>query len=116
MISRCIYICYLLVAVFKVNLITCLPRFPVNKMGLKTYLVFFYVSISATEGLEPGGELAGAEEVSKRDKHEDLKGSGIIRKQKKHKKHKHKKRKRNRNAEWNKMNSESESGTKHLPR
>lgn len=96
------------------NVITRLPCFPVNKMGL--FSLFFYVSISATEGSGPGSELVGAEEVSKRDKYEELKGSGIIRKQKKHKKHKHKKRKRNRNTEWNKISSESESGTKHLPR
>lgn len=84
--------------------------------GAKKYFVFSYVSISATEGSGPGGALVGAEEVSKRDKHKELKGSGIIRKQKKHKKHKHKKRKRNRNTEGSRISSESESGTKHLPR
>lgn len=72
------------------------------------------MSTSAAEGVGAVIELVGADEVtSERNKQEDLKGSGSLKKHKKHKKHKSKKRRRNREKE---ISSESERGTKHQPR
>ncbi|KAM9334088.1 protein SON-like [Symphorus nematophorus] len=76
---------------------------------------------AASEGVGAGNEMVGAEEAtSKRDKQEDLRGSGSQKKHKKHKKHKSKKKKRNREKEEKESCSESgaefEEGTKHQPR
>lgn len=65
-------------------------------------------------------EVVGVEETtSKRDKQEDLQGSGSQKKHKKHKKHKSKKKRRNREKDKessSESGTELDRGTNHQPR
>lgn len=76
------------------------------------------VSISVAEGVAAGSQVVGAEEAtSKRDKQEDLRGSGSQKKHKKHKKHKSKKKRRNQEKEsCSESGAELVAGTKRQPR
>ncbi|XP_027141865.1 protein SON isoform X3 [Larimichthys crocea] len=78
------------------------------------------VDQSAGEGVGAANEVVGVEETtSKRDKQEDLQGSGSQKKHKKHKKHKSKKKRRNREKDKessSESGTELDRGTNHQPR